>query len=282
MGTMQNEQLTLAYSTCPNDTFIFHALAERLVDMQELAFKIDLADVEALNRAAANGVYAVSKLSFAAIGHLQGRYRILESGAALGRGCGPLIVARPDFEKRRLADAKIAVPGHWTTANLLLGLYIGRKLPVEAMTFDRIMPAVADGDVDAGVIIHEGRFTYPDYNLTSLVDLGQWWEAETGLPIPLGAIAVREDIDRETAGKITRIIRSSIEFAQANPDASDSYISRHAQEMGPEVIRQHIALYVNRFSTRLGQEGRQAVEVLFSKARQQGILPFSNRPVFCD
>ncbi|MCP3952997.1 MAG: 1,4-dihydroxy-6-naphthoate synthase, partial [Desulfobacterales bacterium] len=220
---MTDKLLSLAYSTCPNDTYIFHALAERLIDMQGLAFNIDLADVEALNRAAENGVYAVSKLSFAAIGHLQGRYRILESGAALGRGCGPLIVTRPDFNPERLADAKIAVPGHWTTANLLLGLFIGRKLPVEAMTFDRIMPAVANGVVDVGVIIHEGRFTFSNYNLTCLADLGQWWEAETGLPIPLGAIAVREDVGRETAGKINRIIYSSIEFAHARPDASDGY-----------------------------------------------------------
>jgi len=132
MGKMNKDQLPLAYSTCPNDTFIFHALAEQLVDMQGLSFKIDLADVEALNRAAAKGVYAVSKLSFAAIGHLQGRYRILESGAALGRGCGPLIVARPDFEPARLGEARIAVPGLWTTANLLLGLYVGSQWPVEA------------------------------------------------------------------------------------------------------------------------------------------------------
>ncbi len=277
---MTEKLLSLAYSTCPNDTFIFHALAKRLVDMRGLGFKIDMADVEALNRAASKGVYAVSKLSFAAIGHLQGRYRILESGAALGRGCGPLIVARPDFDRQHLADAKIAVPGHWTTANLLLCLYIGRKLSVEAMTFDRIMPAVANGVVDAGVIIHEGRFTYPAYNLTCLADLGQWWEEKTGLPLPLGAIAVREDIGRETAGKISRIIRSSIEFAHAHPEASDSYICKHAQEMAPDVIRQHIELYVNRFSTGLGKEGQRAVGELFFRATQIGILSEFVRPVF--
>jgi 1,4-dihydroxy-6-naphthoate synthase len=270
---MTDKLLSLAYSTCPNDTFIFHALAERLVDMRGLSFQIDLADVEALNRAAAKGVYAVSKLSFAAIGHLQGRYRILDSGAALGRGCGPLIVARPDFDRKHLADAKIAVPGHWTTANLLLGLYIGRKIPVEAMTFDRIMPAVADGTVDAGVIIHEGRFTYPAYNLACLADLGQWWEEKTGLPIPLGAIAIREDVGRETAGKISRVIHSSIEFAQANPDASDGYICKHAQEMAPEVIRQHIDLYVNSFSLKLGDTGKGAIAELFCQAVEKRIIP---------
>ena len=146
---MTDKLLSLAYSTCPNDTFIFHALAERLVDMQRLSFDIHLADVEELNQAAAAGTYDVTKLSFAAIGHLQGRYRILDSGAALGRGCGPLIVAKPGFDPQRLADARIVVPGLWTTANLLLGLYIGRKMPVEAMTFDLIMPAVTRGESDA-------------------------------------------------------------------------------------------------------------------------------------
>jgi 1,4-dihydroxy-6-naphthoate synthase len=277
---MTDKLLSLAYSTCPNDTYIFHALAKRLVDMRGLAFKIDLADVEALNRAAANGVYAVSKLSFAAIGHLQGRYRILESGAALGRGCGPLIVARPDFDRKHLTDAKIAVPGHWTTANLLLGLYLGRKLSVQAMTFDQIMPAVAGGVVDAGVIIHEGRFTYPDYDLVCLEDLGQWWEAETGHPIPLGAIAVRDDIDPETTGKVSSLIRSSIEYAYAHENAADDYIRQYAFEMAPEVIRQHIDLYVNRFSIQLGKKGRQAVAELFARAQREKIIPQLERPVF--
>jgi len=277
---MTDTLLSLAYSTCPNDTFIFHALAERLVDMRGLAFEIELADVEALNRAAAKGVYAVSKLSFAAIGHLQGRYRILESGAALGRGCGPLIVARPDFDPARLADARIAVPGLWTTANLLLGLYLGRKPSVEAMTFDRIMPAVAAGTVDAGVIIHEGRFTYPQYKLACLADLGQWWEGETGHPIPLGAIAIREDLGPQTAGILSDVIGSSIEYAHTHANAADDYIRRHAQEMEPAVIRQHIALYVNRFSLQLGQEGRGAVSELFTRAQREKLIPHWEQPVF--
>jgi 1,4-dihydroxy-6-naphthoate synthase len=277
---MQNKPLTLAYSTCPNDTFIFHALAERLVDMRDLAFVIDLADVEALNRAAAKGTYAVSKLSFAAIGHLQGCYRILNSGAALGRGCGPLVVARPDFDATRLADARIAVPGLWTTANLLLGLYLGRQIPVETMAFDQVMPAVAAGQVDAGVIIHEGRFTYPEYNLVCLQDLGQWWEDETGHPIPLGAIAVREDVDPETAGKVNAVIRSSIEYAAANPEASRSYVREHAQEMETDVIRQHISLYVNAYSVDLRDEGRAAIGELFLQARKRGIFKELEAPMF--
>lgn len=277
---MTDKLLSLAYSTCPNDTFIFHALAERLVDMRGLAFKIDLADVEALNRAAATGVYAVSKLSFAAIGHLQGRYRILESGAALGRGCGPLIVARPDFDPARLAKARIAVPGLWTTANLLLGLYLGKNRPVQAMPFDRIMPSVAEGKADAGVIIHEGRFTYPDYGLDCLVDLGEWWENKTGQPIPLGAITVRNDLDPALSGRINAVIRDSIEYAYANPEASDAYIRTHAQEMEPVVIRQHIELYVNQYSIQLGAEGRRAVTELFRQARQKNLIRVTEASVF--
>jgi len=273
-------QLSLAYSTCPNDTFIFHALAERLVDMRDLTFTIDLADVEALNQAADRGVYAVSKLSFAALGHLQGRYRILESGAALGRGCGPLIVTRSNFDPANLAQARIAVPGHWTTANLLLGLFLGRKVRVEALTFDRIMPAVAKGRVDAGVIIHEGRFTFPEYGLSRLVDLGQWWEDETGHPIPLGAIAIRADIAPNIALEVSRAIRSSIEYAYSNPQASDDYIRRHAQELDPEVIRQHIELYVNHYSVQLGDEGRQAVIEMFNRAHRQDIIPAWEGSVF--
>lgn len=275
---MENIELSLAYSPCPNDTFIFHALAERRVDMRGLSFTIDLADVEALNQAATGGVYAVSKLSFAAIGHLQGRYRILESGAALGRGCGPLIVARPDFDPQRLTDARIAVPGLWTTANLLLGLYLGGTRPVETMTFDQIMSAVAGGDVDAGVIIHEGRFTYPDHDLVCLQDLGQWWEDRTGHPIPLGAIAVRRDINQETAGRINAVIRESIEYAHTNGKAAQDYIRQHAQEMAPEVIRQHIDLYVNRFSLQLGTEGRQAVKTLFAMAGRNRLIPAAAPP----
>lgn len=277
---MKNIELSLAYSPCPNDTFIFHALAERRVDMRGLSFTIDLADVEALNQAATGGVYAVSKLSFAAIGHLQGRYRILESGAALGRGCGPLIVARPDFDPQRLTDARIAVPGLWTTANLLLGLYLGGTRPVEAMAFDQIMSAVAGGDVEAGVIIHEGRFTYPDHDLVCLQDLGQWWEDRTGHPIPLGAIAVRRDINQETAGRINAVIRESIEYAHTNEKASQAYIRQHAQEMAPEVIRQHIDLYVNRFSLHLGMEGRQAVKTLFTMASLNRLIPAAAPPFF--
>jgi len=272
--------LTLGYSTCPNDTYIFHALASGLIDTGQLAFDISLADVETLNQQARTGALDVSKLSFAAIGHLAESYALLRSGAALGRGCGPLVVARPNQRLEALAQAKIAVPGLWTTACMLLALYLQHMPDVDAMPFENIMPAVADGEYDVGLIIHESRFTYPDYGLVSLLDLGQWWEAETGLPIPLGGIAIRRDIPSEVACAAERAIRDSLEYAGSHPGAADAYIERHAQEMAPDVIKQHIDLYVNDFSLNLGREGEAAIERLFQMGRDRGILPAGRAPLF--
>ena len=182
-------QLSLAYSTCPNDTFAFYGLASGRVSCPDISFQISLADVETLNQAARNRDYDVTKLSFAAMGNLRSPYWLLKSGAALGRGCGPLIVARPGSGIASLSDAVIAVPGMDTTACLLTGLYLGKPPKAVPMTFDRIMPEVSKGNFDYGVIIHEGRFTYPEYGLVSILDLGVWWEQQTGLPVPLGCIA---------------------------------------------------------------------------------------------
>lgn len=186
--------LTLGYSTCPNDTFIFHALAHGRVDLKGLTYDIRLADVEALNQKASTGLLDISKLSFAAIGHLLDTYGLLHSGAALGRGCGPLIVAKPGVDLSALGHFPVAVPGAWTTAALLLTLFSPRPVQTVPMTFDRIMPAIQNGEMKMGVIIHEGRFTYEAYGLTCLTDLGQWWETETGLPIPLGGIVARRNL----------------------------------------------------------------------------------------
>ncbi len=274
------KKLTLAYSTCPNDTFLFYALAHQKTECGNLEPEITLADVETLNQDAVLGKYDVSKLSFAAIGHLLDSYGLLRSGAALGRGCGPLIVAKPDFDKSRLSSANIAVPGLKTTANMLMGLYLSGQAQVTPMTFDRIMPAVAGGEYAAGVIIHEGRFTFPDYGLICLEDLGQWWEQKTSLPIPLGGIAIRRDLGKETARCMENAIRESVNHAFANPDAADRYIRTHAQEMAPLVIRQHIDLYVNSFTEDLGTEGEEAIKVLFRMGRECGLLPESTAPLF--
>jgi 1,4-dihydroxy-6-naphthoate synthase len=271
--------LVLGYSTCPNDTFLFHALAHGLVDCRGLEFDIRLADVEQLNREAEDGVLEVTKLSFAAIGGLLDRYALLRSGAALGRGCGPLIVARPEVDASRIGRGPIAVPGMRTTAAMLLGLYLSRAPVCVPMTFNRIMPAVARGDYPAGVIIHEGRFTFQDYGLVERVDLGRWWEDDTGLPIPLGGITVRRDLGPDIARRVESAIRDSVAYAFAHPEASTDYIRAHAQEMADHVVRQHISLYVNDFTLDLGDVGIAAVAELFRRGADAGLLPTPCRPI---
>lgn len=271
--------LSLGYSGCPNDTFIFHALVHGLVPAEGLSFSAATADVEQLNQAAGRGEPAVTKLSFAALGFLQKTYGLLRTGAALGRGCGPLVVARTDFDPRRLGQSPVAVPGLWTTARLLLGLHLSRDVPVVPMPFERIMPAVVRGEVSAGVIIHEGRFTYGGYGLVRLVDLGRWWEERTGLPIPLGGIAVRRDLGAETAEKVERAVGRSVRYALDHPGAADAYVREHAQEMETSVIRRHIDLYVNDFSIDIGREGLAAVEALYARGREAEILPPGEGPI---
>lgn len=272
--------LTLGYSTCPNDTFIFYAIAHGRIDLIGLSYDITLADVEALNQRAEVGLMDITKLSFAAMGHLLGTYGLLHSGAALGRGCGPLIVARPGFDLESLDKIPVAVPGARTTAALLLSLFSSRPLQMVPMTFDRIMPAIQSGEFEAGVIIHEGRFTYASYGLECLLDLGHWWETETGLPIPLGGIAIRRDLPKEVIKRVNDTLKESVSYAFAHPGEADDYITLHAQEMAPDVISRHIDLYVNDFTLDLGKEGRLAVEVLFQKARVKGLMPAGSLPVF--
>lgn len=275
-----NRTLSLGYSTCPNDTFIFHALAHNLIDCGDLTFNITLKDVETLNQDARTGKFDISKLSFAAIGHLQDTYSILRSGAALGRGCGPLVVARPGFNLMELNSKRVAVPGNWTTACMLLGLYMSERPDAVPMPFDQIMPAVAKGEFDFGLIIHEGRFTYKEYGLINLLDLGQWWEHKTSLPIPLGGISIRKDISTEIAKQVEAAVRDSVRYALNNKNAANDYIKKYAIELKPSVIRQHIDLYVNEFTIDLGQEGIAAIETLFTMARDRKIIPDSNAPLF--
>ncbi len=274
------KKLTLAYSTCPNDTYIFYGLAHQKIDTQGLSFSITLNDVEHLNQEAQRGLVDISKLSFAAIGHLMETYGLLRSGVALGKGCGPLIVARKGTNLNNLKSGKIAVPGLWTTANLLLGLFANGIPNVWPMIFDQIMPAVIFGKYDYGVIIHEGRFTYQNYGLECLVDLGQWWESVTSLPIPLGGIGIRRDLPDDIICKTESVIRESIQFAHANPSAPAEYVKAHAQELSDEVIREHIALYVNEFSIDIGDEGETTIDTLFAKARERGLLPQSDKSLF--
>lgn len=268
--------LTLGYSPCPNDTFIFHALVKGLVGSPGLEFQERLEDVETLNYMARSGRLDVTKVSFGVITQVLEDYCLLRSGSALGRGCGPLIVAREPIEMDSLQGKRIAIPGANTTAFLLLKLFdpaFGDN--VVPMSFDLIMKAVQEGEVDAGLIIHEGRFTYKGYGLTEVMDMGQWWEETTGKPIPLGGIIARRDLGRETLLNVESLIRESLTHALNcldRPDGPMDYIRQHSQEMADSVIREHIDLYVNEFSLDLGDEGELAVLELFSMAGERGLM----------
>jgi 1,4-dihydroxy-6-naphthoate synthase len=267
--------LTLGYSPCPNDTFIFSGLAQAKVPCQTVRFAPPLLeDVETLNSWAMQARLDVTKLSFHAFGHVQASYTMLESGAALGRGCGPLLVTAQ--AKGDPAGWRIAVPGRHTTAALLLRLFLPAHRHAVTMRFDQIMNAVAARRVDAGVIIHESRFTYQSLGLVCVQDLGAWWEQETGLPIPLGCIAVRKSLGQGTAHTLEETIAASIRWAQGHPAECLSYVRQHAQEMDETVLASHIRLYVNDFSHRLGDEGRAAVRELLRRGEEAGV--FACRP----
>jgi 1,4-dihydroxy-6-naphthoate synthase len=232
-----------------------------------------LADVETLNEWALAGRLDVTKLSFHALGHVLDQYILLMAGSALGRGCGPLLVARENFSVAALPGLTIAIPGKYTTAALLLRMYSPVPLTIRVMRFDRIMPAIVAGEVDAGVIIHESRFTFQAHGLLLLQDLGVWWEQETGFPIPLGGIAAKRSLGKEKIQAIDRCIRASVSSAFAGPEAGMDYIRQHAQELDDKVIRDHIGLYVNQFSLDLGAEGVGAVREFLERGRQLGIFP---------
>ena len=271
--------ISLGYSPCPNDTFIFFALTHNKLN-SDIQFKETLNDVETLNRLAINKVFDVTKASFNGFGHLRDEYCLLHSGSALGRGCGPLIVAREMIDLKE-SSIKIAIPGKMTTAYLLLRLFAPHVNNIIEMPFDMIMNSVRLGYVDAGVIIHESRFTYPGYGLIKVIDLGEWWENETGLPIPLGGILARRDLGAHLIRKIEFLIRQSIEYAYSHPEETKSYIRKNAQELDDEVIEQHIKLYVNDYSLDI-DEGISAVEELLKKAEEINLIPRFRKPIFLD
>jgi 1,4-dihydroxy-6-naphthoate synthase len=272
---------TLAYSPCPNDTYLFAALTNGLIAGVP-PVRVHFADIEELNTAAARAEHELTKVSYGAIPYLMNDYRILRSGGALGRGCGPLVVTRSGTaasleDVRRL---RVAIPGERTTAFMLLQLALGSRPNVEVMRFDAIVPAVASGRVDAGLIIHESRFTYQDHGLVSVADLGDWWESVTGMPIPLGAILVRNDVDGAHAQEIDAAIRASLHFAREHDSEVMPFVRQHAFEMSDEVMRKHIELYVNDFSEDVGAGGMAAVDELFARARTAGILTADAAPHF--
>ena len=264
--------LRLAFSPCPNDTFVFHALTHGLVAGAP-EFEVTYADVDVTNNAAERGEFDLVKVSYAALPWLLDRYALLPCGGALGRGCGPLVLSRDAMRPADLRDRVVAVPGDRTTAYLLFRLWSAGFEPaaIAVVPFHEIMPGVAAGRFGAGLVIHEARFTYPRFGLRALVDLGEWWEQDTGLPIPLGAIlADRQTVD---AGQAAQWVRTSVRHAWAHPAASEEYVLSHAQEMEPDVVARHIDLYVNGFTENLGEEGYAAVRALLGRAARAGLVP---------
>jgi 1,4-dihydroxy-6-naphthoate synthase len=269
-----NRALTLAYSPCPNDTYIFAALTNGLLDGAP-PVRVQLEDVENLNNSAIKGDYELTKVSYGAIPLLTEKYRILRAGGALGRGCGPLLVAKPGPRTtlQDFRDCLIAIPGELTTAFMLLRLAMNGRPQTLAIRFDAIVDAVESETADAGLIIHESRFTYRDRGLVQIADLGGWWDSQTGLPSPLGAIVARRDVDDPSPTEINRAIRGSLTYARENEAAVMPYVREHATEMNDEVMRKHISTYVNEYSSDVGTDGIAAVNELFRRAHEARIIP---------
>jgi 1,4-dihydroxy-6-naphthoate synthase len=275
-------KVTLAYSPCPNDCFMFDAMVHGNIDTEGLEFDVRLLDIDALNAAAFAGEFDATKLSFHAYAYCADRYVLLDAGSALGNGCGPLLISKREIPQAEVAagGVRLAIPGQFTTANFLCGLAFPRAQDKTAIIFSDIEPAVIEGRFDAGLIIHENRFTYEAKGLKKIIDLGEFWEAETGAPIPLGGIAVRRELSDDVQQALNRVMRRSVEFAFAHREASLPYVRAHAQEMSEEVMYKHIDLYVNRYSVNLGSEGRRAIELMFARANALGLIPNAGAPLF--
>lgn len=273
-------EITLGFSSCPNDTFMFDALVNSKIDTGGIKFNVHIADVEELNKLALNNKLEVTKLSYFAYTKVFKQYQWLTSGSALGRNNGPMLISKRKIYPDEVNDIKIAIPGANTTANLLLSIaYPKAKNKVEYL-FSDIEDAILAEEVEAGLIIHETRFTYKQKGLLKVVDLGEYWETQTGLPIPLGGIVVKRDISQEMKLKINSLLNESIKYAFNNPNESYSFVKKYAQELNDQVIRNHINLYVNDFSIDLGDEGKNAVHELFKRAADLSIINKIDIPIF--
>ena len=274
--------LTLAFSPCPNDCFMFDAMVHGRIDTEGLTFDVRLLDIDALNAAALAGEFDATKLSFHAYPYCADNYVLLDAGSALGNNCGPLLISKRDIPRTEVAagGVRIAIPGRFTTANFLCGLAFPQAQDKTPMIFSDIEPAVLAGRFDAGVIIHENRFTYEAKGLKKIIDLGEFWEDETGAPIPLGGIVVRRGLGDDVKQVLNRVMRRSVEYAFAHRAASLPYVRAHAQEMSEEVMNKHIDLYVNEYSVELGSEGRRAIELMFGRANALGLIPAVGSSLF--
>lgn len=298
-------KLTLGFSPCPNDTFIFDALIHHKIDTEGLEFEVFYDDVETLNQKAFRGELDITKLSYHAFAYIVDKYVLLDAGSALGFGVGPLLIFKPPIEKFEfdtvltkfenkeitsvrtktnmtslLSKSKIGIPGKYTTANFLLSLAFPNATNKIEMVFSEIENALLNDEIDFGLIIHENRFTYQDKGLRKVLDLGEYWEQRTGCAIPLGGIVVNRKLHLDIQHKINRVLKKSVEFAFANPKSGLEFIRSHAQEMSEEVMYKHIELYVNKYSLDLGEEGRKAINLLFDTAREKGIIPEINEGIF--
>lgn len=283
--------LTLGFSPCPNDTFIFDALVHQKIDTKGLSFDIQYQDVETLNQKAFAGALDITKLSYHAFAYAVEEYELLDAGSALGFGVGPLLIVRDKELGHQLAaeidksnssqsHLRIGIPGKYTTANFLLSLAFPFLRNKQEMVFSDIEKALLEGKIDAGLIIHENRFTYTDKGLHKVCDLGDYWEEKTGYPIPLGGIAIKRSLPQHIKSTVNALIRESVRFAFANPRSGLDYIRDHAQEMEEEVMYKHIELYVNQYSENLGEVGRASVAHLFRTARDLGIIPDTEQEIF--
>ena len=275
-------KLSLGFSPCPNDTFIFDALIHHKIDTEGLEFEVLFDDVETLNQKALRAELDITKLSFHAFAYAIDDYVLLDSGSALGFGVGPLLISKShitDLESK-ISNLQVGIPGMYTTANFLFSLAFPQALNKREMLFSEIEDAVGNQEIDLGLIIHENRFTYQDKGLEKVMDLGEYWEQKTGCAIPLGGIVVKRSLPEEVKLKINRVLRKSVEFAFAHPKSGLEFIRQHAQAMDEEVMYKHIELYVNKYSIDLGREGRKAIDVLFSTALQSGIIPELEKNIF--
>jgi 1,4-dihydroxy-6-naphthoate synthase len=279
-------KLTLGFSPCPNDTFIFDALIHHKIDTEGLDFEVFYDDVETLNQKAMRGELDITKLSYHAFAYVADNYVLLDAGSALGFGVGPMLICKGDPEglisslKSQISNLKIGIPGKYTTANFLLGLAFPHATNKVELVFSDIEEAVLDGRIDVGLIIHENRFTYQNKGLKKIIDLGDYWEKQTGCAIPLGGIVANRNLPDDVLHKVNRVLRKSVEFAFENPKSGLAFIRSHAQEMSEEVMYKHIELYVNKFSVDLGSEGRKAIKLLFDTANEKNIIPQIHQNLF--
>ncbi|TCC94002.1 1,4-dihydroxy-6-naphthoate synthase [Pedobacter frigiditerrae] len=282
-------KLTLGFSPCPNDTFIFDALIHNKIDTEGLSFDVSFDDVETLNQKAMRGELDITKLSFHAFAYVVEEYVLLNSGSALGFGVGPLLICKKENInkiKSQLstpnAQLKVGIPGKYTTANFLLGVAYPQLNDKKEMVFSEIEDALLNDEIDLGLIIHENRFTYQDKGLHKVIDLGSYWEELTGCAIPLGGIVINRNLDLEIQQKVNRLVRKSVQFAFSNPKSALDFIKEHAQEMDEAVMYKHIELYVNKYSVDLGEEGKKAIDTLFEMATKNKIIPSVDSNLYVD